>query len=89
MNATLKQSIRQSIRENFAAYPGNYPLNDGDVSEDAAYQVIDWAKNEFRESIEDDKGTEKEWIDICVDEYIDFFELDYTSVRDYFTYILL
>lgn len=89
MKTILKQSIRQAIRENFAAYPESYPLNDGDVSEDAATQVIDWAKNEFRESIEEDRGTEKEWIDICIDEYIDFFELDYTSTRDYFTYILL
>ena len=82
MKTLLKQSIRQSIRENFTAYPESYPLNDGDVSEDAAYSVIHFADNEYRNA-EGEKGTKKEWLDICIDEYIDYFELDYDSVKEY------
>lgn len=49
MDNILTQSIRQSIRENFAAYPENYPLKNNQVSEQAALQVITWAKNEFKQ----------------------------------------
>ena len=86
MKTLLKQSIRQSIRENFTAYPESYQLN-GDVSEDAAYSLISFVENEYRNA-EGEKGTKKEWLDICIDEYIDYFELDYDSVKEYFNYLL-
>ena len=91
MNTLLKQSIRQSIRENFAAYPESYPLNCGDVSEDAAYSVIHFAENEFDNTPAEtpgEKGTKKDWLKICIDEYINYFELDYDSVKEYFDYLL-
>lgn len=93
MDVILIQSIKHSIRENIKAYPESYPLCDGDVSEDAAYQVINWAKNEFKQYSNEYPNqieypsTEKDWINICIDEYIDFFNLDYDTVKDYFQYI--
>ena len=92
MDNILTQSIRQSIRENFAAYPENYPLKNNQVSEEAALQVITWAKNEFKQYSNEYHNqanpTEADWINICINEYIDFFNLNHLLTEDYFNFVL-
>ena len=88
MKTILKQAIAQSVRENFQAYPKNYPLNDGDVSEDAACNLISRTIDEYNNCEEDEKGGFDEWLYICINEYVDYFNLDGQSVREYFAYLL-
>jgi len=88
METILRQSIAQSMRENFQAYPNSYPLNDGDVSEDAAYNLISRTINEYNNCEDDGKGEVGEWLDICINEYVEYFDLDRQSVMEYFTYLL-
>ena len=77
MKALKKQSIAQSLRENFTAYPENYPLSDGGPSEDAISQLVNWIENEYQNDEEEDKGTIVEWLEIAIDNYLDYFDGDF------------
>lgn len=72
MKTLKKQSIAQALRENFAAYPEDYPVSDGGPSEDAISQLVSWVENEYQNDEEED--TIDEWFDIAVDEYLSCFD---------------
>lgn len=72
MKTLKKQSIAQSLRENFTAYPEDYPISDGAPSEDAISQLISWVENEYQNDEEED--TIDEWFDIAVNEYLSYFD---------------
>lgn len=74
MKALKKQSIAQALRENFTAYPEDYPINDGGPSEDAISQLVGWVENDYQNDEEEDRGTVDEWFDIAVDEYLSYFD---------------
>lgn len=72
MKTLKKQSIAQSLRENFTAYPENYPISDGGPSEDAISQLVNWVENEYQN--DEDNGAIDEWFDIAIDEYLSYFD---------------
>jgi hypothetical protein len=74
MKTLKKQSIAQALRENFAAYPEDYPVSDGGPSEDAISQLISWVENEYQNDEEEDRGTIDEWFEIAISSYLDYFD---------------
>ena len=68
------QSIEASLRENFNNYPESYPVNDGSPSEDAISNLLDWIENEHENDQDEDKGTLEEWIEICTNYFIYYFD---------------
>lgn len=79
MNTITKQSIAQSIRENFQAYPDSYPCqsanNGTSATEDAVSALINWVETEYEQSDDEDKGSVGEWFQIAVDSFISYFEI--------------
>ena len=81
MKTLKKQSIAQALRENFTAYPENYPISDGGPSENAISQLVNWVKNEYQN--DEDNGDIDEWFDIAVDEYLSYFDEYFDIENEY------
>jgi hypothetical protein len=75
LTAIRKQSLKHALRENFRAYPENYPTSGGGPSEEGISNMVNWVENEYSVP---DQGYESEsideWFDIAIDEYINYFE---------------
>lgn len=69
MNTLKKQAIAQALRENFTAYPEYY-------AEDAIFQLVNWVESEYQVDEEKDKGSLDEWLNIAIDEYLDYFNVE-------------
>jgi len=82
------QSIEASLRENFNNYPESYPTNDGSPSEDAISNLLNWIENEYENDESDDRGSIEEWIEICTNYYLNFFDFAQEELSENKDYIL-
>lgn len=79
MKNLMSQSIAQSIKENFKAYPENYPTSGSGPSDDAIGNLVEWVENEYKFDENDyadwgGKGTIDEWFEVAIRAYIDYFD---------------
>lgn len=82
------QSIEASLRENFTNYPESYPINGCSPSEDAISNLLDWIENEHENDQDEDKGTLEEWIEICTNYFIHYFDFKEEEFGENKAYIL-
>lgn len=73
MNTITRNAIKDSILENFSAYPEDYPITENAPNEEAIGQLVRWVENEWAEaSLEE---TIEDWFEVATAQYLYCFNL--------------